>query len=101
MAHAFKRSPKPALCTTARLQADTLKAKDILRLEGPFSSFFLRDESPKPIVLLASGAGFAPIKALIAQLRFKGSKRPAVLYWAAAPEPICTCTRPFWKSPRR
>ncbi|MEI7466226.1 MAG: CDP-6-deoxy-delta-3,4-glucoseen reductase [Burkholderiales bacterium] len=59
----------------------TLKAKDILRLEGPFGSFFIREESHKPIVLLASGTGFAPIKALIEQLRFKGSERSATLYW--------------------
>jgi CDP-4-dehydro-6-deoxyglucose reductase len=59
----------------------TLKEKDILRLEGPFGTFFLREESPKPIVLLASGTGFAPIKAIIEQLIFKGSDRPVVLYW--------------------
>lgn len=58
-----------------------MKEKDILRLEGPFGSFFLREESSKPIVLLASGTGFAPIKALIEQLIFKGSDRPVVLYW--------------------
>jgi CDP-4-dehydro-6-deoxyglucose reductase len=60
-----------------------LKEKDILRMEGPFGSFFLREESDKPIVLLASGTGFAPIKALIQQLQLKGSPRPAVLYWGA------------------
>jgi CDP-4-dehydro-6-deoxyglucose reductase, E3 len=60
-----------------------LKEKDILRMEGPFGSFFLREESDKPIVLLASGTGFAPIKALIQQLQLKGSLRPAVLYWGA------------------
>ena len=59
----------------------TLKEKDILRLEGPFGSFFLRDESTQPMILLASGTGFAPIKALIEQLQFKGNTRPAVLYW--------------------
>jgi CDP-4-dehydro-6-deoxyglucose reductase len=59
----------------------TMKAKDILRIEGPFGSFFLREESTAPIVLLASGTGFAPIKAIIEQLRFKASERPAVLYW--------------------
>jgi len=59
----------------------TLKEKDILRMEGPFGSFFLREESPKPMVLLASGTGFAPIKALIEHLEHKGIKRPAVLYW--------------------
>jgi len=58
----------------------TLKEKDILRVEGPFGSFFLR-ESDKPIVLLASGTGLAPIKALIEQLQDNGNTRPAVLYW--------------------
>ena len=58
-----------------------MKERDILRVEGPFGSFFLREDSDKPIVLLASGTGFAPIKALIEHLRMKGSTRPAVLYW--------------------
>jgi CDP-4-dehydro-6-deoxyglucose reductase len=58
-----------------------MKARDILRLEGPFGSFFLREESAKPIVLLASGTGFAPIKAIIEQLEFAASERAAVLYW--------------------
>lgn len=59
----------------------TLKERDILRLEGPFGSFFLREDSVKPIVLLASGTGFAPIKALIEHMQHKGFDRPAVLYW--------------------
>ena len=57
-----------------------MKEKDIMRMEGPYGSFFLRD-SRKPLVLLASGTGFAPIKALIEQLRHDGQSRPAVLYW--------------------
>ena len=60
-----------------------LKEKDILRMEGPFGSFFLREESNKPIVLLASGTGFAPIKAIIEHLQHKAIARPAVLYWGA------------------
>jgi len=59
----------------------TLKEKDILRMEGPFGSFFLREDSDKPIVLLASGTGFAPIKAIVEQLQHKGITRPVVLYW--------------------
>jgi CDP-4-dehydro-6-deoxyglucose reductase len=59
----------------------TLKEKDILRMEGPFGSFFLREDSDKPMVLLASGTGFAPIKAILEEMRFKGIARPAVLYW--------------------
>jgi CDP-4-dehydro-6-deoxyglucose reductase len=58
-----------------------MKEKDVLRLEGPFGSFFLREESPKPMLLLASGTGFAPIKAIIEHLEFKASQRRAVLYW--------------------
>jgi CDP-4-dehydro-6-deoxyglucose reductase len=59
----------------------TMKEKDILRMEGPFGSFFLRETSDKPMVLLASGTGFAPIKALIEHMEFKGITRPTVLYW--------------------
>lgn len=61
----------------------TMKAKDILRVEGPFGSFFLREDSNAPMVLLASGTGFAPIKALLEQLQFKGSTRSVSLYWGA------------------
>jgi CDP-4-dehydro-6-deoxyglucose reductase len=60
-----------------------MKERDILRMEGPFGSFFLRDDSARPIILLASGTGFAPIKAIVQQLQQSGSSRPAVLYWGA------------------
>ncbi len=58
-----------------------MKEKEIQRIEGPFGSFYLREDSDKPMVLLASGTGFAPIKALIEHLQHLGSTRPAVLYW--------------------
>jgi len=58
-----------------------MKEKDILRMEGPFGSFFLREDSDKPIVLLASGTGFAPIKAIIERLQHLGLSRPITLYW--------------------
>ena len=58
-----------------------MKEKEILRIEGPYGSFFLREDSDKPMVLLASGTGFAPIKALIEHLQYRGITRPATLYW--------------------
>ena len=58
-----------------------MKEKEILRVEGPFGSFYLREDSTKPMVMLASGTGFAPIKAIIEHLQFKGITRPVVLYW--------------------
>ena len=58
-----------------------MKEKEIQRIEGPFGSFYLREDSDKPMVLLASGTGFAPIKALIEHMQFQGIQRPATLYW--------------------
>lgn len=58
-----------------------MKERDILRIEGPYGSFYLREDSDKPIVLLASGTGFAPVKAIIEHLQVKGITRPATLYW--------------------
>lgn len=58
-----------------------MKEKEILRAEGPFGSFFLREDSDKPMVFLASGTGFAPIKALLEHMQHKGMTRPVSLYW--------------------
>ena len=60
-----------------------MQPREILRMEGPFGSFFLREDSDKPIVLLASGTGFAPIKAIVQHMQARGITRPAVLYWGA------------------
>jgi len=58
-----------------------MKEKEILRIEGPYGSFFLREDSAAPLIFLASGTGFAPLKAIIEHMQFKGITRPAVLYW--------------------
>jgi CDP-4-dehydro-6-deoxyglucose reductase len=57
-----------------------LKVRDILRFEGPLGTFFLR-ESNKPIILLASGTGFAPIKSIINHMQASKNNRPVTLYW--------------------
>ena len=59
----------------------TMKERDILRFEGPMGTFFVREDSDKPMVLLASGTGFAPIKAIVEHLRAQDSQRPMTLYW--------------------
>lgn len=59
----------------------SLKERDILRFEGPHGSFFLREDSEKPIILMASGTGFAPIKALMEHLIDLKSNRVVSLYW--------------------
>jgi CDP-4-dehydro-6-deoxyglucose reductase len=70
-----------------------VKERSILRIEGPLGSFYLREDAPEPIVLLASGTGFAPVKAIAETIFAKGLNlddpvtgrrgRPVVLYWGA------------------
>jgi CDP-4-dehydro-6-deoxyglucose reductase, E3 len=59
----------------------TMKEKEILRFEGPLGTFYLREDSDKPIVMVASGTGFAPIKAICETMLAKGMKRKTTLYW--------------------
>lgn len=58
-----------------------MKEKDILRFEGPLGTFFLREDSDKPMVFVASGTGFAPIKSILLHTFARGITREMVLYW--------------------
>lgn len=62
-----------------------MKERDILRFEGPLGSFYLREseDNSKPIVLLAGGTGFAPIKSIIEHAIHHQVDRPMTLYWGA------------------
>jgi CDP-4-dehydro-6-deoxyglucose reductase, E3 len=60
-----------------------MKERDILRIKGPLGTFFLREDSAKPIVLVASGTGFAPVKAIIEHALQIGVTRPMHFYWGA------------------
>ena len=57
------------------------RGREIMRLEGPFGGFYLREESEKPIIFVAGGTGFAPIKAMIEHALHFEHNRPMVLYW--------------------
>jgi CDP-4-dehydro-6-deoxyglucose reductase len=61
----------------------TTKVRDILRFNGPHGTFYLREESPKPIILLAGGTGFAPIKAIVEHAIAEKCTRPIAIYWGA------------------
>lgn len=58
-----------------------MKERDILRINGPHGSFFLRDDSDKPMLLVAGGTGFAPIKAIVEHAIAERIKRPMTIYW--------------------
>lgn len=62
---------------------EQMKERAILRFEGPLGTFYLREDSDKPMIFVAGGTGFAPIKAQIEHLFHHGDDRPIVLYWGA------------------
>lgn len=61
----------------------TLKVRDILRFNGPHGSFYLREDSARPMILLAGGTGFAPIKAIVEHALAENCQRPMFIYWGA------------------
>ncbi|MEP7084670.1 MAG: CDP-6-deoxy-delta-3,4-glucoseen reductase [Betaproteobacteria bacterium] len=65
---------------TEHLFRDT-PTKEILRIEGPHGAFYLREESDKPMIFVAGGTGFAPIKSVIEHAFHQGVQREMVLYW--------------------
>ena len=60
---------------------DELQEKDILRIEGPHGSFFLREENNRPMIFIAGGTGFAPIKGIIEHILAENVDLPMHLYW--------------------
>lgn len=60
---------------------DQLTEKSILRIQGPLGTFVLREDSPRPIIMMGGGTGFAPLKGMIEHAIHIGSERPISLYW--------------------
>jgi len=60
-----------------------MKENDLLTIEGPHGSFYFREESDRPMIFLATGTGFGPIKAIIEHAFAEGTKRPMYFYWGA------------------
>ena len=63
--------------------ADELQEKAILRMEAPFGNFFLREDSAKPLIMVAGGTGFAPVKGIIEHMLHNNIKREIILYRGA------------------
>lgn len=62
---------------------DALAVGSMLRVEGPFGQFTLSENDRAPTILLAGGTGFAPIKAMMAELVERRSERDIRLYWGS------------------
>jgi CDP-4-dehydro-6-deoxyglucose reductase len=63
-----------------------MKEKALVRIEGPFGSFAIKEVSNLPILLVAGGTGFAPLKAMVEQLIAENDLRPVTLYWRVRTE---------------
>jgi len=73
---------------------DESKVGDVLRLRGPLGTFFLRKGSENPIIMVAGGTGFAPIKALLEELQQTDHQRVVNLYWGV--RSIADIYMKFW-----
>ena len=62
---------------------ETLREKTILRFQGPLGGFYLRQPPARPILMMAGGTGFAPIKAIVDELLIGGVALPPSIhfYW--------------------
>lgn len=59
----------------------TFQVNTLVRLEAPLGSFYVREESNRPLIMIAGGTGFAPLKGMIEQLQAEEDTRPIHLYW--------------------
>jgi CDP-4-dehydro-6-deoxyglucose reductase len=66
---------------TDKLFGGEVQDRKVMRFEGPLGTFSLREKSDRPIVFVASGTGFAPIKAMLEHAFRRGFRRTMTLYW--------------------
>lgn len=62
---------------------EQMKPGALLKIEGPLGTFVPREDSERPLLFVAGGTGFAPVKALIEHFLHLGTRRPISLYWGA------------------
>lgn len=63
---------------------DRANQNDLVRIEGPFGTFFLREDGPADIIFLATGTGIAPVKALLEELAadpVRAAKHRLSVFW--------------------
>lgn len=67
---------------TEKIFSSIIKPKSLLRIEGPLGSFYLREDSPNPILMIAGGTGFAPLQSMLEHLMIANTDHRSVhLFW--------------------
>ncbi len=62
---------------------NAMPERAIVRFEGPLGTFFLREDSSRPILMMAGGTGYAPLKAMLEHAVHSGLSRSLHLFWGA------------------
>ena len=60
-----------------------IQVGDFLKLELPHGDFWLREDSERPMLMVAGGTGFAPIKSILDHIVRQKLQRTVHLYWGA------------------
>lgn len=63
--------------------SEVLKEGDTLSIEGPLGTFVPREDSERPMIFMAGGTGFAPVKAIVEHFLELGTRRAMEVYWGA------------------
>jgi len=58
-----------------------MQEKVMLRIRGPLGTFFLREDSERPALLIGGGTGFAPLKGILEHAFETGISKPLHLFW--------------------
>jgi CDP-4-dehydro-6-deoxyglucose reductase len=67
----------------SELLFSSLKAQDSVEVEGPYGEFVLEDASSRPLIFVAFGVGFAPVKSLIQHAMSLDLAESIDLHWLA------------------
>lgn len=70
----------------SRYWFEKAQVNDVLRLEGPLGTFFLREDGASRVILLATGTGIAPIKAMAEQIHGNAENPRADIFWGTRSE---------------
>ncbi|WP_428086286.1 CDP-6-deoxy-delta-3,4-glucoseen reductase [Candidatus Thioglobus sp.] len=71
-----------------------MQEKSLLKIQGPKGSFYLREDSNKPIIMVAGGTGFGPVKAMVEHAIESASERNIHIYWGVRSEQDLYMTLP-------
>lgn len=66
---------------TDRIFKDQMQIGEIHKIELPLGSFYLRNKDSAPIVMIATGTGFSPIKSMILDFIERADQRDIYFYW--------------------